>query len=498
MVILWGPELVKIYNDGYRRLLGPTKHPWALGTPAEKVWQEIWPTVAPRFEVVQKTGRATWSEHERLVIDRRGFPEECFFTYSYSPLRGPGGDVDGVLDVTVETTAEVVTTRRMACVAELSRAMAETDHVVDGCEAAMRTLSRWTDDIVAADILLKIGDHVVRAASNRSGQIPVGDAVRRVLEGGTPIAIGGDGSHGSPIDHYVAHIGTDSNGVEGVLVLTLSSLRPFDAGYRQFVDVVASTIGNDLDRTRRRNDTLGEQRHISETLQAAMLRPASDLPTVAARYVPASDDMFVGGDWYDVVDLPSERRGIVVGDCVGHGLVAATAMSQLRSAARALLLDGRGPAEVVSGLDVFAESVPEAMCTTVVCAIFDRSEESMTYCRAGHLPPLIVGKDGVRWLDAAGGTPLGIDPTQERTSATTELDQDDLILMFTDGLVERRGEIIDEGLGRLAGVATEMTEFDAQGVADGVLGKMVAHTPSDDVVLVVKRLRPTPLREAAG
>jgi serine phosphatase RsbU (regulator of sigma subunit) len=282
------------------------------------------------------------------------------------------------------------------------------------------------------------------------------------------------------------------------LVLTLSPLRPFDAAYRQFVEVVASTIGSDLDRTRRRNDTLGEQRHISETLQAAMLRPASDLPTVAARYVPASDDMFVGGDWYDVVDLPSERRGIVVGDCVGHGLVAATAMSQLRSAARALLLDGREPAEVVSGLDVFAESVPEAMCTTVVVAIFDRTEESMTYCRAGHLPPLIAGRDGVRWLDAVGGTPLGIDPNQDRKSSTIALDQDDLIVMFTDGLVERRGEVIDEGLDRLAAMLPQMTELDVQGVADGILARLVQTTPADDVVLVVKRLQPTPQREAAG
>src|SRR5690606_34542236 len=104
-----------------------------------------------------------------------------------------------------------------------------------------------------------------------------------------------------------------------VLVATLSPRRPFDAEYRSFIDLVAATIGAALDSAYRRSVAVDEYRAISETLQQAMLRPSSDLPTVAARYLPAVGGLSVGGDWYDVIDIDDHRRAIVVGDCVGHG-----------------------------------------------------------------------------------------------------------------------------------------------------------------------------------
>jgi len=118
-----------------------------------------------------------------------------------------------------------------------------------------------------------------------------------------------------------------------------------------------------------------------------MLKPVSDLPTVAARYLPAVGRLAVGGDWYDVISIGNRQRGLIVGDCVGHGLEAATVMAQLRSAARAMILEGRDPAAVLEGLDTFASSIEGAACATVVCAVFDRNKRTLTYARAGHPPP---------------------------------------------------------------------------------------------------------------
>ena len=146
-----------------------------------------------------------------------------------------------------------------------------------------------------------------------------------------------------------------------------------------------------------------------------MLELATDLPTVAARYLPKASNLTVGGDWYDVLDLGDGRRGLIVGDCVGHGLDAATAMGALRNVSRALLVDNRGPAEVVASLDRFAATVPAAACATVVCAVVDLAQQTITYANAGHPPPLLVRESQAIWLDDALGPPLAVgDPTGGR------------------------------------------------------------------------------------
>ena len=125
-------------------------------------------------------------------------------------------------------------------------------------------------------------------------------------------------------------------------------------GYRTFVTLIADVVTSALDGAYRRTVEIGEYRRISDTLQAALLKPVSDLPTVAARYLPAAGRLAVGGDWYDVIDMGNAQRVLIVGDCVGHGLEAATVMAQLRSAARSMIFEGRDPAAVLDGLSTFA------------------------------------------------------------------------------------------------------------------------------------------------
>src|SRR3954449_1263756 len=118
MLIWWGPELVKLYNDGYKPVLGD-KHPSALGAPGRQVWPEIWDVIGPMLTGVMKRGQATWSEDQLLVMNRRGYDEETYFTFSYSPIRDEHGAVGGVFTAVTETTERVLGTRRLTALTRL-------------------------------------------------------------------------------------------------------------------------------------------------------------------------------------------------------------------------------------------------------------------------------------------------------------------------------------------------------------------------------------------
>ena len=135
------------------------------------------------------------------------------------------------------------------------------------------------------------------------------------------------------------------------------------------------------------------------------------------RYRPASRPLQVGGDWYDVVDLDDGRVALIVGDCVGHGLAAATVMGQLRSACRALLLEKSSPSAALAGLDRFAARLPGAHCTTAFCAVLTLATGELVYSSAGHPPAIMVHADGTtEMLEGGHGLPLahlaGPDPTR--------------------------------------------------------------------------------------
>ncbi|HRW36200.1 MAG TPA: SpoIIE family protein phosphatase [Aquihabitans sp.] len=494
MLVVWGPDLVKIYNDGYRPILGEEKHPAALGAPAAEVWQEIWDVIEPMFRQVLETGTPTWSEHEQLILERNGFREECYFTWSYSPLPDDDGRIAGVLDVVRETTDEVVSRRRMALLAAVGAALLQAGDPADLCLRAASAIGAGAPDLPAVDLHLWVDEQPIRVASTRRGDGPdltsIDLEALRAERGS--VVLGrrdlGWGDDAAPADHVVVALGSGGSGIDGLLVASLNAGRPFDAAYTGFVAVLAQVIGAALDRTFHQAVEVGTYRQIGDTLQAAMLKPASDLPTVAARYLPAEGSLAVGGDWYDVIDLGGDRRALVVGDCVGHGLDAAASMSQLRSAARAMLLDGRGPAETVAGLDHFSGSVDGAFCATVAVAVIARADHAITYARAGHLPPLIVGADGHRRLDGAGGPPLGTIDGVVHREVTEELGDDEVLLLFSDGLVERRGEVIDEGLNRLGKAAEAAFGASVQELADHLLAELLPDGAQDDVVLVVKAL----------
>jgi GAF domain-containing protein len=485
MMIVWGPDYTQLYNDAFRPILGAGKHPGALGRSARESWAEIWDEIGPLFAEVF-AGKAVSNADHRLLINRNGFDEETFFTYSYSPIHDDSDDVAGLLVVATESTGQVIDRRRLRSIGELASALVGATSLESVANVTIDALRHCVPaTAIAIDVVVE--DRVVRIASlpGYRAEAPDHALVRELASSRRPVVLDAQWRPGRPASRVAFAI--DHPKLRTVVTVATNPHRPFDEDYEQFMELIRSTVSASMTAALVRADELGALRHICDTLQDAMLEPASDLPTVAARYLPIASNLTVGGDWYDVLDLGSGRRGLIVGDCVGHGLEAATAMGALRNVSRALLADGRGPAEVVASLHRFALTMPAALCATVVCAVVDLTEQTITYSNAGHPPPLLVQDDQVVWLDKALATPLAVDDAA-RDEATVDVRPGDLLVLYTDGLVERRNERLDDGLRRLSDAAVVFRDAPVEEVANRLIEELVGTTARDDVALVVKRI----------
>ncbi|WUH91619.1 SpoIIE family protein phosphatase [Streptomyces sp. NBC_00433] len=234
------------------------------------------------------------------------------------------------------------------------------------------------------------------------------------------------------------------------------------------------------------------EREVALTLQEALLpapRPVGH--RAAVRYQPAVSALNVCGDWYDLVDLPGDRIAVAVGDVVGHGLAAACVMGQLRSALSAASRATSGPADALNVLGLYSRSVEGAESTTVVNTFIDWHSRTLTYSNAGHPPAALLRPDGtVEFLDQATDPPLGARPVhQPRPETTVGFTAGSTLVLYTDGLIERRQEDIDVGLGRLADTLHRHPLSDPETLADTLLSELVPPTgATDDTALVVMRL----------
>jgi hypothetical protein len=219
---------------------------------------------------------------------------------------------------------------------------------------------------------------------------------------------------------------------------------------------------------------------------------------VAVRYRPGTAGLEVGGDWYDVVDLGDGRAGVSVGDIVGRGLNAAVVMGRLRSAVSALAVTGGGPASVLRGLERFVQRTDATPFATIAYAEVDARAGRVRYGCAGHPPPLVVGPGrSARFLGAARGTPLGTFAGLPYDEAEEELPPGAALVLYTDGLVERRDEAIDRSLERLRALAAEHAGESATELADALLGAL-AGAPEDDVAILCLRVREARRAEREG
>jgi serine phosphatase RsbU (regulator of sigma subunit)/PAS domain-containing protein len=248
-------------------------------------------------------------------------------------------------------------------------------------------------------------------------------------------------------------------------------------------------------------DQLAEEHLLATRLQQAIMPP--DAPPVeaagidvAVRYRPAGQGNLVGGDWYDTLLLPGNEVLLVVGDVAGHGIDAVTGMVAARNSLRGLAITGAGPADLLRMLNGVMCHLTSGVVGTVVCGLYDPGPRMLRWARAGHLPPVLVRGVAARQLPLPAGVLLGMDPDAAYEEATQPLESGDTVLLFTDGLIERRSESIEEVLGEfVASVAEgdqdaspEPGEPTAAAQADRILASSVSDT-GDDACLVVVRLR---------
>lgn len=279
---------------------------------------------------------------------------------------------------------------------------------------------------------------------------------------------------------------------EGVLVvwIELAENRPFTLEDQTLLTVLAGRLGQGLQRVYQ----VDQQRETALALQHAILGP-SQLPTgFAVRYQAASRPLQVGGDWYDVFDLDDGRIALVVGDCVGHDLAAATIMGQVRSACRALLFDEPSPGAVLTGMDRFAARLPGAECTTAVCAVLNPNTGELVYSSAGHPPPILVDAEGAtQILDDGHTIALGVRRGWLRPEARVSIPARATLVLYTDGLVERRRRPLTDGISRAAAVIKDGSASTLDELADSIMSRLApAGGYQDDVALLLYR-HPAPL-----
>jgi PAS domain S-box-containing protein len=240
-----------------------------------------------------------------------------------------------------------------------------------------------------------------------------------------------------------------------------------------------------------------EREHrIAETLQRSLLPerlPPIEGLALAARYLPGAPGAAIGGDWYDVLERPDGRVALVVGDVAGHGLRAAASMGQLRNAFRAYGMVEASPAEVVARINRLVMSGVEQVMATVLYLVLERESGEVAWSAAGHPPPLVIAPDGARFLEGGRSVPIGAaDPAVFR-EATAILPPGSSLLLYTDGLVERRDTPLEERLKELAeaaaGAGEELGEL-CERVIKRVLGP---GDPRDDVAILA--VRPLPVAE---
>jgi signal transduction histidine kinase len=274
MFVFWGPELIKIYNDAYRPITGD-KHPWALGRPGPAVWPEIWVDIQPLVERAL-AGDPTWSDDLLLFMKRRGFLEEVYFTFSYSPIADETGGVGGMFCACTETTSQVLGERRLRALSDLAARPADARTVADACALSADVLDRYRSDVPFALLYLMDSD-------GQTARLAAAAGVRPEQAAASPVVDGGDQSPLWPLFRVVAsreaeefqELGLLFQGVPpgpwpeapsramllpivdrgvdrsiGLLVLGISSRRPFDIDYREWFELVAQQVGVSITNAR--------------------------------------------------------------------------------------------------------------------------------------------------------------------------------------------------------------------------------------------------------
>ncbi len=385
-----------------------------------------------------------------------------------------------------DVTAEHYAVQRETALAALSTSLSRASSMPEALSGALDQLrSLWHADVVLAAVF--DGDDTPALTATdpdlRWENLPDGRRERLgALRGRPPLTVvTEDSGAGVLLEHPRGPL---------TLWVDLGGDRPFTSEDQLLLSLLSGHLAQGLVRAHQ----IDQQREAAIALQRAILGPARLPDGFAVRYEPASRPLEVGGDWYDTVTLPDGRIGIVVGDCVGRGLEAASVMGQLRSACRALLLQDPSPGRTLAALDRFAAGVAGAVCTTVFCGVLDPATGELTYSSAGHPPGVLVHRDGaVRLLEEGRALPLAVRPGRTRPEATCALPARATLLLYTDGLVERRRLPLSTGIQRAGDAVREGRELPVEELAGAVMAKLAPAGGYDDDVALLLYRHPAPL-----
>jgi serine/threonine-protein kinase RsbW len=258
--------------------------------------------------------------------------------------------------------------------------------------------------------------------------------------------------------------------------------QPFDPGERAFLVQIAERAALALETAR----LYEQERDAARTLQRSFLTghlPADPRVRIATRYLPAVQTLEVGGDWYDAFVVARDRLGVVVGDVVGRGLEAATAMGQLRSAVRALAVAELEPAGVLDRLDAFVAPVEAAQMATLAYAEIALDTGRACLAMAGHPPPVLLAPgEEPQFVWKGRSTPIGVVTGRPREQVALQLEPGTRLLLYTDGLIERRGESLDRGFERLLAEVGRQAEATPEATVRELTADLLADGPGEDDV----------------
>lgn len=513
MMLLAGPECVVLYNDAYAEVLGGL-HPIALGRPAAEAFGEAWdqPGMSDVIGRVFRTGQPVL-EPESQVTLRPGEAEPAFYTRGHSIVRDSRGGFAGVLTVAAETTQVV---HRLQSLGELTARLAGA-LTIDDVTRVVLTYAMASFDldhcVLAVDDgnsyrfvrrirgeMLDEADERLPPVWRRVGSDPAAPLVAAAETGrasfvadGEPLAAVAQDRHERRV-RSLAALPLRTPSVRGALTMGFRRAHIWLPAERALLRAAAELVAQAAERARR----FEAQHGTAQLLQRSMLPehlPELDTFRIAARYDVGVDGNAAGGDFYDAFRLGDGRLAMVLGDVAGHDVRAAAVMGQVRAALRALALTDPAPPSVLAGLDrlvgsLGAESRNEEIFVTVVYGVLDPSDGSVTLASAGHPPPVLrrAGLAGERasaeLVKVPPGAPLGLGGRWQTGSLT--LEPGDTILMYSDGVVERRGHPLNAGLDALVAAAAASASGDPRNMCSLATAAVEGTTDDDVAVLAVE------------
>lgn len=513
IAVYWGPDLTLLYNEAWSAIPGD-KHPWALGRPAEEVWPDIWDIVGP--ELAQALGgEGMWVSDRLLPMERRGYLEETYFNYNLSPITAEDGRIEGVFNAGLETTPRVVASRHQRVLIDLIASTASATTVGEAFDGAIEALAQHRE-VAPFAVLYRLEDGVAHLtgstgvaehgegmpAAIQLGSGPDPWRIREAIERRAPVVVEDIGRFADveAFDGWpeAAHTAVTlpvvrsrrrRRRVEGVLVVGVPPGLRIDPQHEEFHAALADRLALSVLDARREEEerrTFAIEHRIAATLQQSLIPalPELDVVGLAGCYLPGTEGLEVGGDWYDAIPLPDGSVTVVIGDVVGKGVAAAAQMGQLRNALRAYVLEGFSPAEVLAKLNHLTLSLSGSTFATVLCLRYEPGDRTVRWCRAGHLPALVRRADGqVELLDADGSPPIGVLEGVTFRQSDHRLEADDVVVLYTDGLVEKPGEDIDVSIGALV---ERVAALDVgPGFVDAIVAPLADVDRRDDVAVLV-------------